>query len=96
LMRPARRASANPQRRMTARRRLVNPIICYVSCLGAPGPWPQTVLLMYGRVSQLPPNQIYHTWILEKAWPEYSSFVNSVATSGGWSASIPQAFISFE
>jgi Prolyl oligopeptidase family len=62
----------------------------------APGPWPQTVLLMYGRVNQLPPNQIYHTWILEKAWPEYSSFVNAVATSGGWRASIPQAFISFE
>jgi hypothetical protein len=62
----------------------------------APGPWPQTVLLMYGKVKQLPPGQIYHTWIVEKAWPEYSSFVNAVATLGGWSASIPQAFISFE
>jgi hypothetical protein len=51
---------------------------------------------MCGGVKQLPLNQIYHTWILEKAWPEYSSFVNSVAKSGGWSASIPQAFISFE
>ncbi|MBU6464394.1 MAG: prolyl oligopeptidase family serine peptidase [Bradyrhizobium sp.] len=62
----------------------------------APGPWPQTVLLVYGKVKQLPPGQIYHTWILEKAWPEYSSFVNAVATFGGWSASIPPAFVSFE
>jgi hypothetical protein len=63
----------------------------------APGPWPQTVLLMYGKVKQLPLGQIYHTWIVEKSWPEYSSFVNAVTTLGGWNASIPQgAFISFE
>ncbi len=68
----------------------------------APGPWPQTLLLMYGLVDDpntgqhYPPNPDYHPWIVQKAWPEYSSFVNSVAASGGWSASIPAAYVTFE
>jgi len=64
--------------------------------------WPQTALLMYGLKDDpnpgqaIPPNNNYHLWIPEKAWPEIASFVNSFAKSGGWPASLPSAFVQFE
>jgi Prolyl oligopeptidase family len=43
--------------------------------------WASPTLLMYGGLG--------HFTIPERAWPELRSFVNAVAGSGGWHASIP-------
>jgi hypothetical protein len=52
------------------------------------GPWSSPTLLMYSGLG--------HSLIRGKAWPEFASFVNVVAVSGGWHASIPSEFITFE
>jgi hypothetical protein len=46
--------------------------------------WASPTFLMYGRYGGLT-----HFTIPEHAWPELRSFVNAVAKSGGWPASIP-------
>jgi hypothetical protein len=66
-------------------------------------PWPTAQLLpdeIAGRVWSSPMLLIYsgldHSSIRGKAWPEFASFVNTIAASGGWHASIPSEFIMFE
>jgi hypothetical protein len=54
----------------------------------AGGTWSSPTLLMYSGLD--------HSLIRGKAWPEFASFVNAVAVSGGWRASIPPEFIMFE
>lgn len=53
----------------------------------AGGTWSSPTLLMYSGLD--------HPLILGKAWPEFASFVNAVAQSGGWHASIPSEYIPF-
>ncbi len=48
------------------------------------GQWASPTMLMYSGLS--------HTTILVKSWPEFASFVNAVAKSGNWHASIPAQF----
>ena len=50
--------------------------------------WPSPTLLMYSGLD--------HSSIRAKAWPEFASFVNGIAASGGWLASIPAQFTPFE
>jgi len=54
----------------------------------AGGQWASPTLLIYSGLT--------HLTILEKAWPEFRSFVNAVANSGGWQASIPAQYSAFE
>jgi hypothetical protein len=54
----------------------------------AGGTWSSPTLLMYSGPD--------HSLPRGKAWPEFASFVNAVAVSGGWRASIPPKFIMFE
>jgi hypothetical protein len=50
--------------------------------------WASPTLLMYSGLN--------HSTIRGKAWPEFRSFVNAVANSGGWRASIPAQYSPFE
>jgi Prolyl oligopeptidase family len=54
----------------------------------AGGQWASPTLLMYSGLN--------HSTIRGKAWPEFRSFVNAVANSGGWPASIPSQYSPFE
>jgi hypothetical protein len=54
----------------------------------AGGIWSSPTLLMYSGLD--------HSLIRGKAWPEFASFVNTVAKSGSWHASIPSVFIQYE
>jgi hypothetical protein len=51
-------------------------------------PWASPTLLVYSRLN--------HSTIRGKAWPEFRSFVNAVANSGNWHASIPSQYSPFE
>jgi hypothetical protein len=51
------------------------------------GIWSSPTLLMYSGLD--------HALIQGKAWPEFASFVNTVAQSDGWHASIPSEYIPF-
>jgi len=55
---------------------------------GAGGPWSSPTLLMYSGLD--------HFEIRNKSWPEFRSFVNRVAKSHGWRASIPKPYSSLE
>jgi hypothetical protein len=50
--------------------------------------WVSPTLLVYSGLN--------HSTIRGKAWPEFRSFVNAVANSGGWHASIPAQYSPFE
>jgi hypothetical protein len=50
--------------------------------------WASPTLLVYSRLN--------HSTIRGKAWPEFRSFVNAVANSGSWRASIPSQYSPFE
>ena len=50
--------------------------------------WASPTLLVYSRLD--------HFTIRAKAWPEFRSFVNAVANSESWHASIPSEYLSLE
>ena len=54
----------------------------------AGGIWASPTFLMYSSLN--------HSTIRAKAWPEFRSFVNAVAVSGHWGASIPAQYSPFE
>ena len=47
--------------------------------------WASPTLLVYSGLN--------HSTIRGRAWPEFRSFVNAVASSGGWPASIPSQLL---
>jgi hypothetical protein len=55
---------------------------------GSGGPWTSPTLFMYSGLD--------HFAIRNKSWPEFRSFVNAVAKSHGWPASIPKPYSSLE
>lgn len=51
-------------------------------------PWQSPTLLMYSGLN--------HVAIMGKSWAEQASFVNGIAKSGGWHASLPSEFIQLD
>jgi hypothetical protein len=52
------------------------------------GTWLSPTLLMYSGLD--------HVTIMGKSWAEQASFVNVIATNGGWPASLPSEFIQLD